>query len=330
MLALEQIKADIRSMKVDFIRLNESVRALNETVASHQTKMASEVTTVHNIMDMSIQTHTEQLSHLSVMVDDLDSKLTSINSSMRLELQSMTDTPQHLNSGHDIGQVTNNSPGVDCGGTGWRRVVYLNMSDTNATCPAGWQLNPTPVTTCGRVSTGHLTCDSVTFPVCGGDYTRVCGRVIAYQVGPTDAFEAYDDGVVTTIDGAYVSGVSLTHGSPRQHIWTFAAGATENQPTRDDVCPCDATVDITTPSFVGGDYFCESGWNSGPQSTFNLDDPLWDGAGCTASSTCCSFNCLPYFIKQLPCPTSDDIEARICQFSFGEDTPIEFMELYVQ
>ena len=75
--------------------------------------------------------------------------------------------------------------------------------------------------TCGRVSTGHLTCDSVTFPVCGGDYTRVCGRIKAYQVGPTDAFEAYDDGVVTTIDGAYVSGVSLTHGSPRQHIWTL-------------------------------------------------------------------------------------------------------------
>ena len=81
---------------------------------------------------------------------------------------------------------------------------------------------------------------------------------------------------------------------------------------------------------MGGDYFCESGWNSGPQSTFNLDDALWDGAGCTASSTCCSFNCPPYFIKQLPCPTTDDIEARICQFSFDKDTPIEFMELYVQ
>ena len=27
----------------------------------------------------------------------------------------------------------------------------------------------------------------------------------------------------TTIDDAYVDGVSLTHGSPQQHIWTFAA-----------------------------------------------------------------------------------------------------------
>ncbi len=27
-----------------------------------------------------------------------------------------------------------------------------------------------------------------------------------------------------TIDQAYVDGLSVTHGSPRQHIWSFAAG----------------------------------------------------------------------------------------------------------
>ena len=31
-----------------------------------------------------------------------------------------------------------------------------------------------------------------------------------------------------TLDDAYFSGVVVTHGSPRQHIWTFAAGAVEN------------------------------------------------------------------------------------------------------
>ena len=31
----------------------------------------------------------------------------------------------------------------------------------------------------------------------------------------------------TDINGNYVDGVSLTHGAPRQHIWTFAATVSE-------------------------------------------------------------------------------------------------------
>ena len=100
--------------------------------------------------------------------------------------------------------------------------------------------------------------------------------------------------------------------------------------TLNDSCPCDATINITIPPFVGGDYFCESGWNSWPYTDFFPDDPLWDGDGCTANSTCCSFNNPPYFTKQLHSPTTDDIEARICRKDLYEDTPIELIELYVQ
>ena len=109
-----------------------------------------------------------------------------------------------------------------CGGTaGWRRVVYLDMTDLNTNCPSGWQLTEHLNTTCGRVSTGRLTCDSVTFPVSGGDYTRVCGRIKAYQYGWPDAFEAYHNGGVTTINGSYVSGVSLMLLLilPSHHLW---------------------------------------------------------------------------------------------------------------
>ena len=160
----------------------------------------------------------------------------------------------------------------------------------------------------------------------------MCGSIRAYQYGQIDAFEAYNDGDVTTIERAYVAGVSLTHGSPRQHIWTFAAGHSEDQPTRDDACPCDASISIRIPPFVGRDYFCESGVNSGTGTyrRFYPDDPLWDGQGCSSSSTCCSFNNPPYFTKQLPSPTSDPIEARLCRLNIGEDTPVEFMELYVK
>ena len=158
----------------------------------------------------------------------------------------------------------------------------------------------------------------------------MCGRIIAYQDRYTSGFRTYHDGEVATIDGACVTGVSLTHGSPRQHIWTFAAGFRENYFTYTGSCPCDATVNITTPPFVGKDYFCESGRNSGLHLIFFPDDPLWDGDGCTATSTCCSFNNPPYFTKQLPSPTTYDIEARLCRKATNEDTPIEFIELYVQ
>ena len=47
----------------------------------------------------------------------------------------------------------------------------------------------------------------------------MCGRIKGYQLWSTDAFEAYHNGDVTTIDGAYVSGVSLTHGRHPQLVF---------------------------------------------------------------------------------------------------------------
>ena len=222
--------------------------------------------------------------------------------------------------------------GYECGGTGgWRRVVYLDMTDPNNNCPSGWQLTSHSKRTCGKVNTSSLSCDSVFFPASGGDYTSVCGSIRAYQYSGMDAFEAYHKGRVNTIEGAYVAGVSLTHGSPRQHIWTFAAGKSESLRNLIDVCPCDASINITIPPFVGEDYFCESGINSGSARLILYpNDPLWDGEGCSSSSSCCLFNNPPYFTKQLPSPTSDPIEARLCRMDGDEDSPVEFMELYVK
>ena len=192
-----------------------------------------------------------------------------------------------------------------CGGTGgWRRVVYLEMTDPSTTCPSGWNMTGYSKRTCGRASGGHRTCDSVTFPVSGGEYSRVCGRIKAYNWGGPDAFSGYHSGRVTTIDGAYVAGISLTHSRPRQHVWTFAAGAAEGSPTADWVCPCDASHTIRVPPFVGNDYFCESGvnepWHSSRHLTLHSNDALWDGENCLSSSTCCSLHNPPYFVKQLP------------------------------
>ena len=99
-------------------------------------------------------------------------------------------------------------------------------------------------------------------------------------------------------------------------------------------CPCVASnAAPPPPSFIGNDYFCESGLNApwvDRQYIFYPNDPLWDGQDCP--SRCCEFNNPPYFIKTLPAPTTDDIELRICAEHFGatEDSPIDQVEIYVQ
>ena len=312
---------------IEFIELyvkhdtHDTIEAKLDRLESKQDELSRKV------MNVSSELETNVLSNITKEMETMRNEtreLLSANSDVSEELQNLTVAIQKTNS--HLGE------GYECGGTGgWRRVVYLDMTKPNANCPPGWQLTSyDSKNLCGKVSSGSLTCDSVLFPVTGGDYTSVCGSIRAYQKDQIDAFEPYHDGRATTIDSAYVSGVSLTHGYPRQHIWTFAAGATEAEPTWEDACPCDASISIRIPPFVGGDYFCESGVNSGSVSGFHPDDPLWDGSGCTTNSTCCSFNNPPYFIKQLPNPTSDDIEARLCRWITADDSPIEFIELYVK
>ena len=65
-------------------------------------------------------------------------------------------------------------PLYGCGGTGgWRRVVYLDLTDPNTNCPSDWQLTSHSKRTCGKISTSDISCDSVFFPISGGT-TQVC------------------------------------------------------------------------------------------------------------------------------------------------------------
>ena len=94
------------------------------------------------------------------------------------------------------------------------------------------------------------------------------GRIIAYQRGSPDAFANYHY-YGTTIESAYVDGVSLTHGpaGSRQHMWTFAAAIyAENDLTR-NTCAClnsQYSWPQQLPPFVGNNYFCDTG-NPGPE-----------------------------------------------------------------
>ena len=103
-----------------------------------------------------------------------------------------------------------------CGGItgGWMRVAELDMTDNTTPYPDSLELRTSPLRTCTTVNAGEATCSSDTFSVNGVQYSNVCGRIRAYQVGITSAFIGTDN-----IDSLYVDGMSLTYGSsPRQHI----------------------------------------------------------------------------------------------------------------
>ena len=120
-------------------------------------------------------------------------------------------------------------------------------------------------------------------------------------------------------------------------FWTFAAGASEARVANHSTnCPCanPAANTIPPPSFVGDDYFCESGNPGdglGSGGVVFGDDPVWDGEQCEGE--CCSNGkSPPWFSVTLPNPTSDDIEIRICadEGTQNENTPIQLLEIYIQ
>ncbi len=223
-----------------------------------------------------------------------------------------------------------NSPGI------WIRVGYLDMQDSSHRCPTGFrQLNGPR--RCG-LSIGRYSsypgCSMISYPTYGTKYERVCGRITAYQKGTTDAFyNHYSHN--SSISSTYVDGVSVTYGTNKHHIWTFAS-ALDGMRADQWRCPCSRCGQSFTgriPSYVGNDYFCDSGTFLFPNpSLAYIANPMWDGSGCDPTSTCCDFNSPPWFCKKLPQATTDDILVRVCrdENSSDEDIQISFIEINIQ
>ena len=76
----------------------------------------------------------------------------------------------------------------------------------------------------------------------------------------------------------------------------YAAGVSETR-LGSNGCPCNSGSSTSPPSFVGNDYYCESG---GAIGILVVDDPLWDGQNCNGpESTCCTNPNMPWFLKTL-------------------------------
>ena len=224
---------------------------------------------------------------------------------------------------------------ANCGNItgGWMRVAYIDMTDMSNTCPQGLTYTVKSSTRmCTRSHTGYPSCSSVTFPTHEVPYTKVCGRARGYQYYDVSAFYNYHYQNQTTVDSAYVSGLSVTYGSPQSHIWTFAVGRSKDHNNDCCNCPCASPYPGPgTPPFVGENVFCVSG-NTGPSESLQwyLDDPLWDSQGCAANSTCCDHGG-PWFTTTLSQEVRDDIEVRMCSGLnvLNENLGVDELEIYI-
>ena len=344
-----------------YLQLSQAIDQFNKTIMNHVQQLNSSINMLHHQLNQEIENESQQLnSSIHTFNSQLNQKYLALENNTQQLINTLESTGEYQSypaascaavllydpyspSGH-YWVTSSNASAVrvycdmtwSCGNItgGWMRVGELDMTNSSTQCPSGLrQCTDSNIRTCTRNSSSSG-CSSVTLYTSNIYYSRVCGKIKAYQFGTTDAF-GYN---LTNIDRNYVDGVSLTHGRPgqRRHIWTFAAALDETTRSSISKCPCTNinTANNTTPppSFVGNDYFCDTGSSGAADYTFYSDDPLWDGAGCGPLNTCCSSNNPPWFYKQLPQPTTDDIEMRVCrnETESNEDIVIEMFDIYIQ
>ena len=220
-----------------------------------------------------------------------------------------------------------------CGMKGVMRVAHIDMKNPSVNCPppltehkpdSGRRL-------CASTNTTRTTCDSVIFPTHRFRYHHVCGRAVGFSFHHPCGFW-YGH---TTINDAYVSGLSITYGpqNKRKHIWTYAGGFQERF-FHFCNCPCATFPGARPPPFVCQDFYCETATFYPPPEydrQWYTNNTLWDGEDCNPGSHCCNNALAPWFRRTLKETTTEDIEVRWCviQQVLRDRVGTELLELYI-
>ena len=203
---------------------------------------------------------------------------------------------------------------LTCGGVtgGWMRIANIDTSQGD-NYPSGWSKITQPRPLC-RGSGDAAGCYSAYFSNNKTEYNSICGKLRGYQLGSTAAFIA--DHASSSINAAYLDGVSITIDTPCKHIWSYAVGFSKiyNPNAYKINCPCAKYPGANPPKFVKDHYYCESGSTGySAVNAFHGSDPLWDGRGCPAGDDCCSTLGAPWFYRHFTEPEKSAIEVRICR-----------------
>ena len=205
-----------------------------------------------------------------------------------------------------------------------------------ASCPSSLTLYEDGRNRYCKRSENTPSCNSTILQNNGISYSQVCGKVTAYQYRAPDAV-ANSDNRINDLNSYYLDGISITRGSPRQHIWSLIVGLQEDTVDRFSwaYCPCATGSPQTVQSFIGNNYFCESGNPTDYYDTkIYSNDVLWDGENCGSNEgSCCSAPGQPWFHRDYGTNTTTDyIELRICgdEGWRNEDTMLSKYEIYIK
>ena len=311
--------------------IQQAIEQLNNSIASQ----AEQISNITN----SLVSLTEAVNDLNCCTNEHDPILTSCEA-IHKKWPNKPSGYYNISSNGTVHTVYCNMANLCNLEGGWMRIANLNMTQATS-CPTEFRLYTNGgVRACGRPVTSSGSCVGKIFSSSGIEYSQVCGKVIGYQVGFTDGAAVRATSIRNNINMYYADGVSLTHGNPREHIWTLMSGAADRH-IYTSYCPCgktgpDAKLPITAPSFVGSNYYCEAGYqgsNYPKIGEFYSSDRLWDGKDCGERETaCCQRTLIPWFYKSIGSYTTDDIEMRICcnEGTNDEDVPIEQYDIYVK
>ncbi len=249
-------------------QINDLAVTLNTSIEQNQVITNASLDVLHQLIDDLFRFHPTSCATILLFNSSSPSGYYSITSSNGSAVRVYCDMT--LSCGNITG--------------GWMRVAELDMTDNNTQCPS---------TLTQRIDSNRRTCAinsnsasraPVNYSIDPAiEYSKVCGKIKAYQIGSPDAFCSRSN--TRSIDSNYVDGISLTYGSqPRKHIWTFVGSLDEVDTNPRDICPCtninQASRASNSSAFVGNDYFCDTGSQDQFQNDVFYDDPLWDGAGC--------------------------------------------------
>ena len=222
----------ITANEVELQQIKDSVDQHTASIMNQQRSLQSQVTALSAQLT-SIQNTLQQLLSKSNMhqetLDDISDIIVNDTNHLPHSCEDILSSSPASPSGYNtIADSNGNIRQVYChmdkdicdSQGGWTRIAMIDMTDTEQVCPEGFKLySANGIRACGKSSSG---CVSVTFPSDDLTYSQVCGKVLGYQYGSPDAVTG------SNINSAYIDGISLTHGNPRYHIWSYISDARES------------------------------------------------------------------------------------------------------
>ena len=330
------LTSNVQAQANDIVAVRCEIDQINSSLISNVQAQANDVVTVRSEIDQVNSSLSMQVSSVQAQADGIVSGLEQTGMVAAFPGASCGTLNSFLSSGNYWLRTSTGDPvnvycnmDLSCNNvTGWMRVADLDFSNRNDSCPSHFTEGTlSGVRFCEQTDgTGCSRTDFSTFDV---PYSKVCGKVIGYQFGTTEAFSRSIVISSLSLNSQYLDGISLTRGNLMDHIWSFAAGVTTTRTDRFG-CPCatGSTVSVMS-SFVGSDYFCDSAAASITSGVF-YSNALWDNVDCLVSG-CCNFNSPPWFYKELS-SSAGPIEFRACRDESGttEGVYVGSLELYVQ